>query len=152
MSKWKIGLVATGCFVTALAVAQNQPSPEQAAANYRKALMTMLAGNLQPIAAMGRDRAPFDASVVTKNAGRIAALGEMMTDAFQRDTSAATLQNNRAMPEIWRTKADFDRLAAEVRTKANAVLAAGNDETRVKAAINELGSTCGSCHDKYRTQ
>ncbi len=150
----KVGLVVAGCLVTVLAFSQNRPNPDQAAANYRKALMTVIAGNLGPVAGMARDRVPYDAAVATKNVTRVVALSEMIADGFARDTSAATIEGNEASPNIWKEKAEFDKLATAVTTKAEAALAAvkGGDQAKAKAALGELGSTCGTCHDKYRVE
>jgi cytochrome c556 len=150
----KFSLVVAGCALTAMAFAQNRPNPDQAAAGYRKALMTVIAGNLGPVAGMARDRVPYDAAVATKNVERVAYLSTMVVDAFARDTSAATLEGNEASPDIWKQKADFDKLAGDVKTKADAALAAvkAGDQAKAKAALGELGSSCGTCHDKYRVE
>ncbi len=148
-------VVVAGCLVTAMAIAQNRPNPDQAAAGYRQALMTVIAGNLGPVAGMARDRVPYDAAVATKNVERVAVLSTMVTDAFARDTSAATtLEKNEASPDIWKQKADFDKLANDIKAKADAALAAvkGGDQAKAKAALGELGSACGTCHDKYRVE
>lgn len=149
-----LGVTVTGCLAATVAMGQGRPNPDQAASNYRKALMTVIAGNLGPVAGMARDRVPYDAAVATKNVTRVVALSEMVVDAFERNTSAATLEGNEASPDIWKTKADFDKLAGDVTTKANAALAAikAGDPAKAKAALGELGSTCGACHDKYRVE
>ena len=150
----KSSLAVAGCVIAALAFAQNRPNPDQVASEYRKALMTVTAGSLGPVAGMARDRVPYDAAVATKNVERVAFLSTMVTEAFARDTSAATLEGNEASPNIWKQKADFDKLAGDVKTKADAALAAikAGDQAKAKAALGDLGSTCGTCHDKYRVQ
>lgn len=152
--KTTLGVAVAGCLIAAVAVGQGRPNPDQAAANYRKALMTVIAGNLGPVAGMARDRVPYDAAVATKNVERVIALSGMTVDAFERNTSAATIEGNEASPNIWKTKADFDKLAGDVTTKATAALAAikAGDQVKAKAALGELGSTCGTCHDKYRVE
>jgi cytochrome c556 len=154
IKKLAAGVAVASCLVTAMAIAQNRPNPDQAAAGYRQALMTVIAGNLGPIAGMARDRVPYDAAAATKNVERVAMLSTMVPDAFARDTSAATLEKNEASPDIWKTKADFDKMASDVKSKADAALAAikGGDQAKAKAALGELGSSCGTCHDKYRVE
>jgi cytochrome c556 len=154
IKKLTAGVVVAGCLVTAMAIAQNRPNPDQQAAGYRQALMTVIAGNLGPVAGMARDRVPYDAAVAAKNVERVAMLSTMVSDAFARDTSAATLEKNEASPDIWKQKAEFDKLAGDVKTKADAALAAvkGGDQAKAKAALGELGSACGTCHDKYRVE
>jgi cytochrome c556 len=150
----KLSLAVAGCVLTAMAFGQNRPNPDQQAAGYRQALMTVIAGNLGPVAGMARDRVPYDAAVATKNVERVVALSGMVSDAFVRDTTAATLEKNEASPNIWKEKANFDKLAGDVTTKANAALAAikGGDAAKAKAALGDLGSSCGTCHDKYRVE
>lgn len=151
----KVGLVVAGCLAGAVAFSQaGRPNQDQQAATYRKALMTVMQGNLGPIAGMARDRVPYDAAVATKSTERMAALGGMIADAFARDTSAATIEGNEASPDVWKQKAEFDKLAGTVKTKADAALAAikAGDQAKAKAALGELNSTCGTCHDKYRRE
>ncbi len=154
ISKSTLGVAVAGCLIAAVAVGQGRPNPDQAAGIYRKALMTVTAGNLGPVAGMARDRVPYDAALATKNVERVIALSGMVVDAFERNTSAATLEGNEASPNIWKTKADFDKLAGDVTTKATAALAAikAGDQVKAKAALGELGSSCGTCHDKYRVE
>jgi len=150
----KISVAVAGCVIAAVAFGQNRPNPDQQAAGYRQALMTVIAGNLGPVAAMARDRAPYDAAVATKNVERVVALSGMIADAWARDTSAATLEKNESSPNVWKEKANFDKLAGDVTTKANAALAAikAGDAAKAKAALGDLGSSCGACHDKYRVE
>jgi cytochrome c556 len=149
--KIALSVAFAGILTSAIVVGQGRPSPEQMAVDYRIALMRVAQGTMAPIALMGRGRSPYDAAVVQRNADRLAMLASMVPDAFDKDTSSSTVKSA-ALPAIWKEKPEFLKLAADYKAKADELQTAakGGNEADVKKAINSAGTTCGTCHDKYR--
>jgi len=58
----------------------------------------------------------------------------------------------KASAEIWKNKADFDKLNADALAAATKLEtdAKAGDMTLVAADFRAVGATCGACHDKYR--
>jgi cytochrome c556 len=146
-----VSAAIAGILASAIVAGEGRPSPQQAAVDYRIALMRVAQGTMAPIALMGRGRSPYDAAIVQRNADRLAVLASMVPDAFEKDTSASGIKSA-ALPTIWKEKAEFLKFAADYQAKANEMQAAakGGNEADVKKAIASAGTTCGACHDKYR--
>ena len=60
---------------------------------------------------------------------------------------------SRARPEIWTSRAEFDRIAAEFASHAGALpqLAQAGDRAQFAARLEAAQATCSSCHDRFRT-
>jgi cytochrome c556 len=150
-------LAALGLLGVAGAIAaEAPPTPEEqakAAVDVRQSILKLQDWNMAPMANMLRRRAPFDAKLVQKNAERIAALSEMLPDAFKPDTTKFDVKTD-ALPLIWQQKDDFDKKAAALTdaAKALAMTAAGGDQGMTFPAIVTVGKACGACHDKFKKQ
>ena len=59
-----------------------------------------------------------------------------------------------AKPEIWQNQKDFAAKLAAFQKAAQAFNAAAksNDVNAMKARFADMGGTCKSCHDKYRSE
>ena len=143
--------------VISVALAQDAPaSPEeqaQQAAELRQSVFKLMGWSMGPLAAMLRNRMPFDAAVAQKSAGRIEQLAPMISDVFQQDTRKFKVKT-KAREGIWTNKSDFDAKAQELLKAANALVAAaktGEKGATLKAA-GAVGKACGSCHDDYRDE
>jgi cytochrome c556 len=81
----------------------------------------------------------------------IARWGAAMPAMFPLGSDLAT---DRARPEIWTNKADFDSKAAALTAAATALAdaAQANDKAAAATAYAELGKTCGGCHQLYRAE
>ncbi len=153
----KVGLAACCALATltvALAQGQRAPTPEQRAdraIDVRQSVMTVQAFSIGPAGAMARGNMPFSADVAQKAALRLTATSGMIADTFKLDTSKFNLKT-RAKPDIWTDSAGFDM---QVQGFVQAVAAfqtaaAGGDKDATIKAIQDVGKSCGSCHDKYR--
>lgn len=151
----KLGLLAV-CSAASMTtvLAQDAPkiSPEQAAADARQSLLKVTSWNMAPLGDMLRNKAPFDAAVVQKNAARIAQLGAMIPDAFSVDTHKATGLKTKAREGIWTSKADFDARANDLVKAANdaADAAKSGDKGATLKALGAVGKSCGACHDTFK--
>ncbi len=58
----------------------------------------------------------------------------------------------KASADIWKNKADFDKLNADALAAATKLEtdAKAGDMTLVAADFRAVGAACGACHDKYR--
>ncbi len=153
------GLVAAlgfGSVAVLTAAEPAPPSPEQAAKSRietRQGLFKLISYNFGPIGGMMRNRVPFDAAVVAKNAARVESLAGQIVELYGEDTrkfhgSAKTA----SLEGIWTSQADFKAKADDLVKAAAALSAAakGGDEKATMAAAGAVGKACGSCHDTYR--
>jgi cytochrome c556 len=100
----------------------------------------------QPLFAIAKKEAPFDAAVVGKNAGTILEKLKQAQGLFPAGSSGG---KSRAKPEIWNDAAGFDKAMKDAQA-AVTKLAAAKDEAAFAAAIGALGASCKGCHEKYR--
>jgi cytochrome c556 len=117
----------------------------------RHSLFSLVGWNTGPLAGMAKKEIPFDADQAELHASRIAALVEMIPDAFAADTRGYDLPTE-AKDVIWEEKQEFLDLAAAIREKSTALEAAAatGDQDGFTAAFVEMGQACKDCHDRYR--
>jgi len=101
---------------------------------------------MKPLAAIAKKEAPFDGAVVKANATTIADNLKKAATLFPAGSGGG---ESRAKPEIWTDTAGFDKALKDAHAAAVA-LQAVKDEAAYGAAFRALGSSCKSCHDKYR--
>lgn len=134
------------------------PTPEQAAKNgieARQGLFKVLSTAMGPIGGMMRNRVPFDAAVVEKNATRIEVLAGMIPEMFQNDTRKFhTNVKTAALDGIWSSQADFKTKADDLAKAAHnlATVAKGGDKAKTLEAAGAVGKACGNCHDQFRAK
>jgi cytochrome c556 len=141
------GLAATlGAGYTLSAFAQAKP---ETLVKQRQAAMTLQGKYFGPLAGMAQGKVPFDANVVARNAGFLEALSKMPWDGFDASTQN---EKSQALPEIWKDPAKY-KAAQELLQTETAKLAAaakGGNEAAIKAAIGDVGKSCGGCHNSFR--
>lgn len=123
----------------------------QRTAVVRQAVLRLVSHNFGPMRNMARGEAPFDAAVVNKNSMRLHQLTLMMADAFATDTRGSGVETE-ALDVIWENPEAFAGKLEALTTAAGtlAETATSGDEESILAAVGELGSKCGSCHDDFR--
>lgn len=138
--------VVMGVAVAQGALAQAKP---EVLVKQRQAAMTLIGKYFGPMAAMARGKAPFNASVVQRNAGFVDNLSRMPWDGF--DASTRSLET-RALPAVFNDAAKFKEAANRMENEAAKLVAVSKsgDEGAVKAQIGALGKSCGACHDDFR--
>jgi cytochrome c556 len=95
--------------------------------------------------------APFDASVVLKEAPRVEMTSSMIPEVFQLDTHTFDVKT-KARPEIWTKMPDFQQKAKDLNaaaTELDAVAKTGDRAATLKA-VEKVGQACKSCHDDYK--
>lgn len=136
------------------------PAPSQDAETLRKAvetrqgLMKVVLWNVVPMAAMAKERIPYDPAAFELHAGRVAFLLEMAPEAFRLDTRAAVEVPTEALDVVWERKETFDERArnATQKARAAAVAARDGDLASAQTAFLEMGEACKACHDDFREE
>jgi len=138
--------IALGAVVMQGAYAQAKP---EVLVKQRQAAMTLLGKYFGPMAAMAQGKAPYNASVVQRNAGFVDNLSRMPWDGFAASTRG---EKTRALPAVYDNAAKFEQAATRMQNEASKLVAVSRsgDEATVKAQIGALGKSCGACHDDFR--
>jgi cytochrome c556 len=129
--------------------AHSQVKPETLV-KQRQSAMTLQGKYFYPIRTMAQGKAPYDASVVTRNVGYLDALSRMPWDGFAASTKEV---KSGALPAVFAEAAKFkegqERFQAEF-TKLSDLVKKGGDEPSIKQQIMAVDKTCNSCHDNFR--
>ena len=133
--------------IGAASVATSSPEGTEAI-KARQEAMESIGDAMGSLAAIAKKEAPFDAAVVEKNAGAIAA-GLKKAGALFPEGSDKGDAETWAKAEIWTDFADFELKTQTARTEAEA-LQAVTEEAAFGPALGKLGSSCKSCHQAYR--
>jgi cytochrome c556 len=112
----------------------------------RHMAMEAVGDAMKPLGAIAKKQAPFDAAVVKANATTIADHLKMASTLFPAGSGGG---ESRAKPEIWSDAAGFEKGMKDAQAAAVA-LQSVSEEAAYGPALGALGSTCKSCHDKYR--
>ncbi|MDW8469986.1 MAG: cytochrome c [Burkholderiales bacterium] len=142
-----VGMSAVlGAALAAQAFAQAKPD---VLVKQRQAAMTLIGKYFGPLGAMAKGAAPYNASVVQRNAAYLEVLGQMPWDGFHESTKG---EKSGALPAVWEKPAEFkqaqERMQAEIAKLVQ--VAKGGDEASVKNQIAAVSRTCGGCHDTFR--
>src|SRR5262245_16300128 len=128
------------------ALAQQKP---EVLLKQRQGAMALQGKYFGPLNAMAQGKIPYNAQVVVRNAGYLAALSEMPWDGFTPETKD---EKSRALPTVWSDAAQWkegqDRLTGAVAK----LVAAKGEEAAAKAAIGEVNKACGACHEHFRAK
>ena len=89
------------------------------------------------------------ASAVAPEAAKLVNTFKTVTAHFPAGSDKG---ETKASAEIWKNKADFEKLNADALAAATKLEtdAKAGDMTLVAAGFRAVGATCGACHDKYR--
>lgn len=89
------------------------------------------------------------AAAVVPEAGKLVNTFKTVTAHYPAGSDKG---ETKASADIWKNKADFDKLNADALAAATKLEtdAKAGDMTLVAADFRAVGATCGACHDKYR--
>lgn len=147
MSKW---ILAIGLLVIASGgAAQSKP---EAAIHYRQGVFGAIVWNFGPMSAMVRGKVPYDKAIFERNALRVSQLAPMLLEGFPKGSEAGA--ETEARSEIWANWADFQNKMKtfEVESVALAKVAKSGTFEAVKTQFAKVGTSCKSCHDKYKAE
>ena len=138
--------LALGAGFTLDAMAQAKP---ETLVKQRQAAMTLQGKYFGPLGGMAQGKIPFDANIVARNAGFLDALSKMPWDGFNASTQS---EKSAALPEVWKDAAGFKAAEDKLESEVGKLVAAakGGNEAAIKAAIGDVGKSCGGCHEKFR--
>jgi cytochrome c556 len=145
--------IAVSAVVTlGIVVARNRPSADQAAVDYRQALMTVIDGVSEPLFLMQSGRLAYDGALIRRHAAELPVLSGMVPEDFGRDTRAASRVATAALPYVWSDAADFGKAAQAFESAAAELQAAvqAGDRVRVLQAVQRLDGACTRCHRRFR--
>ncbi len=117
----------------------------------RQSAMVLQGKYWGPISGMPSGKTPYNAETVVRNAAYLDVLSKMPWDGFVESTKD---EKTRALPAVFTDTAKFkngaDALQRSITTLVK--VSKGGDEASVKAAIAEVGKTCGGCHENFRAK
>lgn len=100
------------------------------------------------LAAIAKGEAPFDAAVVSKNAGTIAGNLDAAATLFPAGSDSGDVETW-AKAEIWSDRDMFESTLASAQ-KAATALQSVTEEAAFRPALGKLGQECKACHEMYR--
>jgi len=131
----------------------NGPSAAHQMVEYRQAVMIILRSNFAPLGGMALGKIPFDAATAQLRADRVAMLAAMVPDGFVDITKD---EKSRARSQIWTNRADFDKRATDLVTRAEALAkllkADPTQSDDFLHAVQAVGGACQDCHDDFRSR
>jgi len=142
-------VAATAAFAAlAMVDAAAQVKPETLV-KQRQAAMTLQGKCFGPMAAMAQGKAPYNASVVQRNAGYLANLSRMPWDGFDPSTKDV---KSAALPAVYSDGAKFKDASLRLENETSKLyeVSRAGDEAAVKAQIGAVGKACGGCHETFR--
>jgi cytochrome c556 len=114
----------------------------------RQEIMKKHGDGLRTVAAMIQKRAPFDPAVVKTVGEELAESLTQVKGMFPEGSDKGETETW-AKPEIWQNKEAFDKLFDQ-SIEAAEKMAAVQQEAELLPALNAVGTTCKSCHDRFQ--
>jgi cytochrome c556 len=146
-----VPVAAAVALVGAFAAVVHAQSPDRQI-KYRQAIMTAQGYHFYGVlGGMAKGSRPYDKEAAVRSAKFVNELIEMPWDGFTpgSDTGAKTA----AKPEIWKDRAEFDRLGKEAKVETEKLAAAaGVDLATLRAQVQATGRACKNCHDKFQNE
>lgn len=116
----------------------------------RMEVMEALGNAIKSLVAMLKRQAQFNQDSVKATANKMAAHGTKIKAQFP---AGSDHKPTRALPAVWKNRADFDKLADQLTQAAKALeksAGAAKSAKNLAPHIIAIGKTCKSCHEKYR--
>ncbi len=146
---------ALSALMLAPTAALTQDDPGERAIEARQGFMQVVTWEAGPLFGMAKGDIEYDAETAADNAEQLNAVVQYPVDRlFIPDTSKADYTGDtRALAAIWENPDDF-AAAYEALQEAVAVVAeeAGKGRDAMAAAVQEMGKSCGNCHDDFRAE
>lgn len=116
----------------------------------RMEVMGALGKTIKSLVAMLKGQAQFNQDTVKTKAREMAAHGTKIKTQFP---AGSDHKPTRALPAVWKNRADFDKLADHLTEAAKALEKSADAAKSAKdlaPRIIAVGQTCKSCHEKFR--
>ncbi len=133
-----------------VAVAQEM-RPDRAV-KYRQGFMYAMNVNLGVLSRMVKGEIPFNKEKAVRSASFISELSQMPWDGFVPVSHEGG--KTKAKADIWKDKAQFDKLAEALQAELPKLVAAAQtgDVAQLKAALGPATKACDNCHDKFENE
>jgi cytochrome c556 len=142
-----LSALALGLSAVYVAPAFSQAKPETLV-RQRQAAMILQGKYFGPLNAMAQGKVPYDASVVTRNAGYLDVLSRMAWDGFAPSTKG---EKSRTLPAVFTDTAKFKEAQDRFQSEASKLASMSKgDEAAVKQQISAVSKACAACHDDFR--
>lgn len=141
-----LGMVLAGAVTAAAA----QAVPADRAIKFRQGVLTAMGWNMNIMGAMVKGDRPYNKDEFLLRATNLEHLAPMAWEGFVPGSEA----NSKAKPEIWKDAAKFKQHQDALVAASAKLVAAAKTGTldAVKGPFGDVGKTCGSCHDDFRTK
>lgn len=146
-----IALCLSAGLLAGTAVAQNAQSRADQLVRYRQSMYNVLGANFGPMANVVQGKAPYDARDFAMRAERVAFIAAMLPEGFVAGSESG--KPTAARPEIWRDRAEFDRLLKDMQSKVGVLsdtAKGAKSVADVKTAFVAAGQACKNCHQKFK--
>lgn len=143
-------LVATLGFAGAASAQDMSKEDLTKAVAARQAVMKLYAFNLGTLGGMARGTIDYDMASAQAAAGNLAKLASQNQTAYwPMGSDSDSIEGSKALPALWN---NIDDAMAHTQTLATAAEAAATttDLDGLRAAMAEIGGSCGGCHKSYR--
>lgn len=143
---------ALGVVLAAGTATAEEDKAIQAAIKARQSLMQLYAYNLGVLGAMAKGEIDYNATGAQAAADNLVAVnGLKMGAVWLPESDNFSAKNTRALPELWENGPDVAAKAKDLRESLVAMqAAAGTGADPMKAALGDVGKSCGACHKAYR--
>ncbi len=149
-----IAVAVIGSIMSINSFGQGRSPEQQAVADTetRQAVFKLLAFNMGPLQGMARG-GDFDQDAALNALENVQVLAGMIAPAFAANTTEFSVET-RALDRIWTDMGGFESAAMDLVNGAAAAIDIINSQGAggVRAAIQQVGPTCGACHDAYRAE
>ena len=133
-------------------IAYAQFAKPEAAIEYRQSVMTIIGHHVGEMGAMVTGKKPYDKQTFSRDASIVEMLSTLPWQAFM--TPGSDKGKTSLKPSAFKEKDKFLAKAKALETESRklAKTATGDDFNTVKAQFGNLGKSCKSCHDAYRSR
>ena len=145
-----VSLCATGVMAGVTRADQEDDAAVERAVEYRQAVMTILARNVNLMGAMMKKQLPYDKKTFSRLAKDLDATANL--DVLAGFPKGSLNDESDAKHDIWRNVEDFEQKYYKMQSAANDVrlVADSGDEDKIKPVFFELAKACKACHKAYR--
>jgi len=113
-------------------------------------LYSAIGWNFGAMGAVVKGSAPFEKASFAAHAAHVAALGEMLPEAFPEGSFIE--HKTEAKRAIWEHRAEFNDLMKRFQEKATilADVAKSGSLEKIKPAFQDVRQSCKACHEKFK--
>jgi cytochrome c556 len=144
-----ISLVALAALLLLAACSEAPDTHPAQPVTKRQALFKQFTRTLEPMGMVARDRKVYDPVEFKASA---LALEKLAAQPWGYFTPDSNYQPTRASPAVWAQAAEFKQAQDAFLAKVGQLVKAadGGNLEIIRTAVNDVQSTCKTCHDQFR--